>query len=105
MVFGARKNEVEPNVRVAMPESDPLLRNEVDPDPLIEEMVGRLRDGLGTLVAIDEWGRPLAWRNVVRLALGPLAGKLRDTEQALEIAVSMGEGDSDCRRGSRPLSP
>ena len=90
MVFGARKTEVvEPNVRVEMPEGDPLLRNEVDPDPLIEEMVGRLREGLGTLVAIDEWGRPLAWRNVVRLALGPLAGKLRDTEQALEIAVSM----------------
>jgi hypothetical protein len=90
VVFGARKTEVvEPNVRVEMPEGDPLLRNEVDPDPLIEEMVGRLREGLGTLVAIDEWGRPLAWRNVVRLALGPLAGKLRDTEQALEIAVSM----------------
>ena len=32
VVFGARKTEVdEPNVRVAMPESDPLLRNEVDP--------------------------------------------------------------------------
>jgi hypothetical protein len=90
VVFGARKTEVvEPTVRVEMPEGDPLLRNEVDPDPLIEEMVGRLREGLGTLVAIDEWGRPLAWRNVVRLALGPLAGKLRDTEQALEIAVSM----------------
>ena len=90
MVFGARKNEpVEPSVRVEMPEGDPLLRDEVDPDPLIEEMVARLREGLGTLVAIDEWGRPLAWRNVVRLALGPLAGKLRDTEQALEIAVSM----------------
>jgi hypothetical protein len=90
VVFGARKTEVvEPNVRVEMPESDPLLRNEVDPDPLIEEMVGRLRDGLGTLVAIDEWGRPLAWRNVVRLALGPLAGRLRDTEQALELAVSL----------------
>ena len=66
-MFGARKNEpVEPNVRMEMPDSDPLLRNEVDPDPLIEEMVGRLREGLGTLVAIDEWGRPLAWRNVVR---------------------------------------
>jgi hypothetical protein len=90
VVFGARKSEVvEPNVRMEMPESDPALRNEVDPDPLIEEMVGRLRDGLGTLVAIDEWGRPLAWRNVVRLALGPTASRLRDTEQALELAVSM----------------
>jgi hypothetical protein len=90
VVFGARKPEVvEPNVRMEMPESDPALRNEVDPDPLIEEMVGRLREGLGTLVAIDEWGRPLAWRNVVRLALGPTASRLRDTEQALELAVSM----------------
>ena len=90
MVFGARKNEVvEPSVRMDMPEGDPLLRNEVDPDPLVEEMVGRLREGLSSLVAVDEWGRPLAWRNVVRLALGPLAGRLRDTEQALELAVSM----------------
>jgi hypothetical protein len=56
VVFGARKNEVvEPSVRMDMPEGDPLLRNEVDPDPLVEEMVGRLRD----------------------------------TEQALELAVSM----------------
>jgi hypothetical protein len=90
VVFGARKNEVvEPSVRMDMPEGDPLLRNEVDPDPLVEEMVGRLREGLSSLVAVDEWGRPLAWRNVVRLALGPLAGRLRDTEQALELAVSM----------------
>jgi hypothetical protein len=81
--------DVEPAVRVEMPAEDPLLRNEIDPDPLIEEMVARLRSGLTTLHAVDEWGRPLAWRNVVRLALGPLAGRLRDTEQALELAVSM----------------
>ncbi len=85
-----RKTEViEPPVRPAAPEADPRLRNEMDPDPLIEEMVARLREGLGTLIAIDEWGRPLAWRNVVRLALGPLASRLRDTEQALDLAVSM----------------
>jgi hypothetical protein len=68
---------------------DPELRDEPDPDPLIEEMVERLRHGLSSLNAVDEWGRPIAWRNVVRLALGPLANKLRDTEQALELAVSM----------------
>ncbi len=84
-----RTMDVEPDVRVAAPEVDPVLRDELDPDPLIEEMVGRLREGLSSLTAMDEWGRPLAWRNVVRLALGPMASRLRDTEQALELAVSM----------------
>jgi len=87
---GWRKNEiVMPDVRVPATDEDTHLRDEIDPDPLIEEMVGRLREGLSALDAVDEWGRPLAWRNVVRLALGPLANKLRDTEQALELAVSM----------------
>jgi hypothetical protein len=81
--------DVEPEVLETRPEPDPALRNEVDPDPLIEEMVNRLRDSLSSLVAVDEWGRPLAWRNVVRLALGPMASRLRDTQQALELAVSM----------------
>jgi len=81
--------DVEPEVLETRPEPDPALRNEVDPDPLIEEMVARLRDNLSSLVAVDEWGRPLAWRNVVRLALGPLGSRLRDTQQALELAVSM----------------
>jgi hypothetical protein len=89
-VVAFRKSvDVEPVMRLEAPDADPLLRNEIDPDPLIEEMVGRLRDGLSSLHAVDEWGRPIAWRNVVRLALGPLASKLRDTEQALELAVSM----------------
>jgi hypothetical protein len=85
------KTEVDEVVesRPPAPDADTELRDETDPDPLIEEMVARLRDGLSTLTAIDEWGRPIAWRNVVRLALGPLANKLRDTEQALELAVSM----------------
>jgi hypothetical protein len=81
--------DVEPVLKAEVPATDPFLRDEVDPDPLIEEMVARLRDGLSNLHAVDEWGRPLAWRNVVRLALGPMAGRLRDTEQALELAVSM----------------
>jgi hypothetical protein len=87
---GWRKTEAaEPDVRVPAPEVDPKLRDEADPDPMVEEMVARLRAGLTSLVAIDEWGRPMAWRNVVRLALGPLGSKIRDTEQALELAVSM----------------
>jgi hypothetical protein len=89
-VVGWRKSEVdEPDVRVSGSDGDLHLRDESDPDPLIEEMVERLRTGLSSLTAIDEWGRPIAWRNVVRLALGPLSNRLRDTEQALEIAVSM----------------
>ena len=89
MVFARKTTVVVPDVRVTEPTGDLSLRDEVDPDPLIEEMVGRLREGLSNLDAMDEWGRPLAWRNVVRLALGPLASRLRDTEQALELAVSM----------------
>lgn len=65
------------------------LRNEVDPDPFIEEMVASLRDKLSTLEAYDEWGRPLAWRNVVRLAVGPVAGQLRDTQTAADLAVAL----------------
>jgi hypothetical protein len=62
------------------------LRDETDPDPIIEELVARLRDSLGSLYALDEWGRPLAWRQVVRLAVGPTAARLRDAETAVALA-------------------
>ena len=71
------------------PQGDPAMRAEVDPDPLVEEMTARLREGLSSLVAVDEWGRELAWRNVVRMALGPLGSRLRDAQQAAEIAVAL----------------
>jgi hypothetical protein len=100
------KTEVEePDVRVPAPDADVSLRDETDPDPLIEEMVERLRSGLTSLDAVDEWGRPLAWRNVVRLALGPLANKLRDTEQALELAVSMLPATSETPAEQAPEAP
>jgi hypothetical protein len=104
VVFARKNVDVEPVMRPEAPDVDPTLRNEIDPDPLIEEMVNRLREGLSNLHAVDEWGRPLAWRNVVRLALGPLASRLRDTEQALELAVSMipaPEEEPDRRVGDR----
>ncbi len=55
----------------SLPEVDPGYRDERDPDPVVEEMVERLRANLSGMVALDEWNRPVAWRNVVRLALGP----------------------------------
>jgi hypothetical protein len=107
VVFARKNVDIEPVLRPETPDVDPLLRNEIDPDPLIEEMVNRLREGLSNMHAVDEWGRPLAWRNVVRLALGPLASRLRDTEQALELAVSMipaPEEPEDRRVGDRRAS-
>ncbi|HET6817866.1 MAG TPA: hypothetical protein VFH66_11625 [Mycobacteriales bacterium] len=64
---------------------DSFLRDEVDPDPLVEEAVERLRDALGTLVARDEWGRPLPWRQVARIAIGPLLTQLRDVQTAAQL--------------------
>jgi hypothetical protein len=48
------------------------LRDERDPDPLLEEATERLRAALVHLDARDEWGRRLAWRQVARIALGPV---------------------------------
>jgi len=91
VAFEAWRKTTEAEPETAPFTSDPelVLRDEPDPDPLIEEMTERLRAGLGSLVAVDEWGRTLAWRNVVRLAVGPLSGRLRDAETAAVIATSM----------------
>jgi hypothetical protein len=68
-----------------LPEVDPCFRNAVDPDPLVEAMVERLRSSLAGLVALDEYGRPVAWRVVVRVALGPTLSQLRDAETSLAL--------------------
>lgn len=81
--------EIVPQGYTLAPHESMDLRDEVDSDPFIEEMVARLRDGLSSLHAVDEWGRPLAWRNVVRLAVGPMVSALRDSQTATEIAVSL----------------
>lgn len=72
-----------------VPHDDPL-RQEPDPDPVVEAAAERLREQLSTLTALDQWGRPVAWRHVARIALGPLATqRVRDamTADALEEAV------------------
>jgi hypothetical protein len=61
------------------------LRDETDPDPLVEQAAERLRQALHTLEARDEWGRPLAWRQVARIALGPILTQLRDAETAMRL--------------------
>lgn len=72
-------------VTTALPEVDPALREATDPDPLVEQMVERLRTSLSDMVALDEYGRPIAWRHVVRIALGPTLGRLRDAETSLTL--------------------
>src|SRR4051794_21944008 len=61
------------------------LRDEIDPDPLIEEAAERLRAALTSLEAHDEWGRTLAWRQVARIALGPIVTQLRDSQTAARL--------------------
>lgn len=73
------------SVTASLPEVDPQLRSAADPDPLVEQMVERLRVSLSDLVALDEYGRPVPWRQVVRLALGPTLGQLRDAETSLAL--------------------
>jgi hypothetical protein len=69
---------------------DPL-KHEADPDPLIEAAAQRLREQLSALTATDEWGRPVPWRHVARIALGPLVTpRVRDavTSDVLADAVT-----------------
>lgn len=80
-MFSSRHN-AKVHAQEQGPQPDLRLRDEADPDPLVEQMVDRLRAGLGSLAATDEFGRQLAWRNVVRLAVGPSLPCLRDAETA-----------------------
>jgi hypothetical protein len=64
---------------------DLALRDEVDPDPVVEEAADRLRAALSSLVARDEWGRELAWRQVARIAVGPLVTQLRDAQTTSQL--------------------
>ena len=73
-------------------EPDPELRDQVDPDPLVEEATARLREQLLALDAVDTWGRPLAWRQVARIALGSLATpRVRDALTADVLADAMND--------------
>lgn len=64
------------------------LRRDSDPDPIVEEAAERLRDALTWLDARDEWGRPLAWRQVARIAIGPLLAQLRDAQTAAVLSAA-----------------
>ena len=67
-------------------ESDDIaLRDEVDPDPCVEEAAERLRLALSSMVARDEWGRELPWRQVARIAVGPLVAQLRDAQTTSQL--------------------
>jgi hypothetical protein len=87
-----RERTVETAVDLAVEEENPL-RDEADPDPFIEAAAQRLRDQLSGLTAVDEWGRPVPWRQVARIALGPLVSpRVRDalTADVLSDAVAPG---------------
>lgn len=76
-------------------EVDPQLRDEVDLDPVVEEMAERLRSQLGSLSATDEFGRSLAWRKVVRIALGPELTRLRDAATAAVLWDALADHDRE----------
>lgn len=104
--------ELSPLGRHAL-EPDLTLRDERDPDPLVEEATQRLRDRLQSLEAVDEWGRPLPWRHVARIALGSLVTpRVRDavTADALAEAVAPEpttavSHDTTSHDSSRSVSP
>lgn len=77
----------EPSALTA--DTGPTLRDQVDPDPVVEEAVQRLRSQVSNLEARDEWGRPLAWRQVARIVLGPLIADLRDSQTSAQIALAL----------------
>ena len=90
----AAEPAVEP--AAAMPAATPAtpptelerLRDEPDPDPLVEEAAQRLRQALISLEAHDEWGRLLAWRKVAQIALGPIVLRLRDAQTAARLMAA-----------------
>ncbi len=70
-----RHPEPEPHVLLELGrhEKQTALRDEPDPDPVVEAAAQRLRDQLSSMEPVDSWGRPVAWRQVARIALGDLA--------------------------------
>lgn len=65
----------DPAYPAAAAADDPALaalRDQSDPDALVEALTDRLRRQFPTTLAADEWGRPVAYRHVVRAALSAL---------------------------------
>lgn len=65
------------------------LRDEPDPDPTVEAMTARLRRVFPNSLGVDEWGRPVAYRHVVRTALSalPIPAALEMPEQLRREAL------------------
>ncbi|GAC1610577.1 MAG: hypothetical protein NVS3B26_18080 [Mycobacteriales bacterium] len=84
-----RNKPAEPVVPAPPLPHELALRDEVDPDPLIEEMVERLRGTVGGLQAVDLYGRPLSWRLLVRIAAEPTVRRLRDAQTSVSIADAL----------------
>jgi hypothetical protein len=74
-MFRRRDLDDDPELLALGLESDPELRDEPDPDPLVEAATERLREPLSALSAVDAWGRPVAWRHVARIVLGAAAAE------------------------------
>ena|SRR5947209_607302 len=102
---------VKTEVAAAAP-AEPLLspaglaamRDEHDPDPLVEEATDRLRASLTALDARDEWGRQLAWRQVARIALGPVLTQLRDAQTAARLTTATSEAVSEPAPAPAPVA-
>lgn len=86
---------------VELPERDAAfetrLRTAVDQDPVVEEAAQRLRDSLSHLDARDEWGRPVAWHLVARIALGAVLPEV----SRLLGRLPGGGGESDLLAAAR----
>jgi len=56
---------------------------------------------------LDEYDRPVAWRHVVRLALGPTLGQLRDAETSIARLehVSQPPADDVPAQPAAPTTP
>jgi hypothetical protein len=82
------------------------LRREPDVDPLVEAATERLRQSLGSLAATDTYGRQLAWREVVRIALADLdSPRVRDAVTAELLSEALLPGLPRRRPKKEAVSP
>jgi hypothetical protein len=96
-VLRTRRSDAAP--AIVLPEEDPAtghLRDESDPDPLVEALTARLRKQFPESLSCDEWGRPVAYRHVIRAALSALpphvtrelAERLSEHDEPAELSLA-----------------
>jgi len=97
-VLRTRRPDAAP--AIVLPDEDPAaahLRDEPDPDPLVEALTARLRKQFPASLSCDEWGRPVAYRHVVRAALSALPPHV-----TRELAERLSEHDEPAAADQEP---